>query len=134
VKLQIPASLLFLLLLAGCSRPLSSPFTSSPSEVVKSFYMSCNSGEYSKAESSLSADAQRLMHSEIGAMAGGTKGVCDQNTRRGTIAGVDTVSEEIRGEGATVVVSIRYKDGQAQRDDKNSLIKENGAWKLVPGD
>jgi heat shock protein HslJ len=86
--------------------------------------MKGNAGQYSEVEPLFSADLQSLMHSPQAAAGGGIKSFCDGNTRGGTITAVDVVSEEIKGEGAKVVVNIHFKDGTTKEHDSNSLIKE----------
>jgi len=122
-------------LCVGCNKSGgSNPFSESPSSIVRALYMSCNAGEYSKVEPLLSSDLQKLVHGDMGTMAGGIKGICDKESNNGSIAGIDVVSEEIKGEGAMVIVNVRYKDGTMKRNDRNPCIKENGSWKIAPGD
>lgn len=114
----------------GCS---SGILASSPSTVVKDSYMACNAGNYSKAESYLSSDLKNVVSGGMGMMAGGIKGICDNASHNGTISEVDIRSESIRGEGATVVADIHFKDGSSKAADITQLIKENGDWKISPG-
>ena len=118
-------------LLIACG---GSPFQKSPGEVVKAFYFAANAGKYSEAEQMLSEDARRAMKGDLGQLAGGFKGICDKNTKDGTIAKVEVEKEDVRGEGATVVVKVVFKDGSTKDEDKNSLIKEKGSWKLTIGE
>jgi hypothetical protein len=128
--------LCFTVLLYGCSgngSGITNPFGASPSTVVKTFYMSCNAGEYSKAEDTLATDTKKLIHGDLGGLIGAMKGFCDKESRQGTITNIDIKSENIRGEGATVISDIHFKDKGTKSDDKSELIKENGAWKITPG-
>jgi len=93
--------------------------------------MACNAGDYSKAEGFLSADTKKLIHGDLGAMAGGIKHVCDEASKGGMIDSIDVKSEKIRGEGATVIADIHFKDKSVKADDKSELVRENGAWKLA---
>ena|ERR1039457_6684721 len=120
-------------LLAGCGH-LASPFQKSPGEIVKSFYQAANEGKYSDAEQLLGEDADKAVKGDLGQLAGGFKHVCDLSTKDGTIVRVDIVKEDIRGEGATVVAKITYKDGSTKNDDKTELIKEKGSWKITLGE
>jgi hypothetical protein len=120
-------------LLAGCGS-LSGPFQKSPGDVVKAFYLAANEGRYSEAEQMLSEDAQRAIKGDLGQLAGGFKSICDKNTKDGTIVRIDIQKEELRGEGATVVAKISFKDGSTKEGDKNALLKEKGAWKLTIGE
>jgi len=120
--------ILLLALLGGCGG--MSPFQASPSAVVKSYYQHCNAGEYSKVEELLATDSKKLVHGELGALAGGMQGICKINTRDGTYIGIDIKSETIRGEGAVVVSDIHYKDKDDKLGDKSSLVRENGSWKI----
>src|SRR5271157_2288618 len=109
---------------------IGTPFGSTPSSVVKQSYMYCNSGEYSKAEEFLSADLKKLIHGDIGVMGGGVKAACEKSSHGGTITSIEVKSETVRGEGATVIVDIHFKDNSVKRDDRTELIKENGSWKI----
>jgi len=113
-------------LLISCGN-IGGPFQRSPGEVVKAFYAAANEGRYSDAEEMLAEDAKRAIKGELGQLAGGFKAICDKNTKDGTVDRLEIQKEETRGEGASVVVKIYYKDGSTKDDDKNSLIKENGA-------
>jgi hypothetical protein len=103
----------------------------SPSETVKAAYMACNEGKYSEAESYFSTDVVNMLHGPMGAAAGGIKSVCDENTRKGSITKVEILSEEIKGEGATVVATIHFKDGSRKENDKSELLRESGRWKIA---
>src|SRR5450759_772627 len=84
------------------------------SEYRTHFYLASNEGRYSEAEQMLSEDAKRAIKGDLGQLAGGFKSICDKNTRDGTITRVDIQKEEVRGEGATVVVKISFKDGTSK--------------------
>lgn len=127
------AVLVMATLLTGCGW-VASPFQKSPGDVVKAFYLAANDGRYSEAEQMLSEDAQRAIKGDLGQLAGGFKSVCDKNTKDGTIVKVDIQNEEVRGEGATVVAKISFRDGSTKDGDKNSLLKEKGSWKLTIGE
>jgi hypothetical protein len=121
---------ILVLTFSACNQ-VASPFAASPSDVVKHEYSACNDGKYSEAESLFSADLQKVLHGELGAAAGGIKKECENATHRGTLTQVEIVSETIKGEGATVIANIHFKDGSQKKNDENSLIKENGSWKLI---
>jgi hypothetical protein len=131
---QVAAQGLLILVSAVLIACGGSPFQKSPGEVVKAFYLAANEGRYSEAEQMLSEDAQKAIKGDLGQLAGGFKGICDKNTKEGTITKVEVTKEDIRGEGATVVVKISFKDGSTKDEDKNSLIKEKGSWKLTIGE
>jgi hypothetical protein len=115
--------------LAGCGITI---LEKSPAEVVKSAYTAGNQGRYSEAESYLSTEAEAAVKSQLGAMGGGVKGVWDHNTRNGTIDRIEILSEEVRGEGATVHFRLHFKDGNT-KEDGEPLIKEKGHWKITIG-
>ena len=102
----------------------------SPSAVIRKLYMACNAGEYSKVDDLLSTDLKKMVHEGLGVAAGGIKGICDENSRNGTITSIDVKTETIRGEGATVIIDIHFKDNSVKSNDDNQLVKENGAWKV----
>jgi hypothetical protein len=129
----LAAFILLVIGLVSCNGGIPSFLGTSPSDVVKNAYAACNRGEYSKAEDLFSSDLKKAIHSDMGVAIGGIKRMCDTNTKGGTLTGVDVKSETIRGEGATVIADLHYKDGRTKQGDKNELIKENGAWKLTTG-
>ncbi len=126
------AALLLTLAVGACHGGLS-PFSASPSTVVKGFYTNCNAGDYSKAEDALSSDAQKLLHGDLGAMAGGVKGACDKMTQGGTMTSVEILNETIRGEGADVNSRLHFKNGSTS-EDHEPMVKEKGEWKIAAGD
>ena len=105
----------------------------SPGESIKAFFMLANEGKYSAGEKYLSTEALKLLKEGPGLMKGGTKGYMDTLTANGNIAKIEIISEQIRGEGATVSFKVHYKfkDGKVEVvDSKANLIKEDGEWKL----
>jgi hypothetical protein len=118
-------------LLVSCGS-MPTPFQKSPGDVVKAFYRAANEGRYSEAEQMMSEDAKAFLKGELGQLAGGFKGIVDKMTKNGTIVSVDIEREQIRGEGATVTGKVSYKDGSSEEKGE-SLIKENGSWKLTVG-
>lgn len=110
-------------LLTGCGNTISAP-QKSPGETVRAFLQSANEAKYSEAETFLSKECTQ------GKIAGFVKLVCDQITRDGSVAEIDVVSEDIRGEGATVLINILYKDHDVKKDDKYELILRDGKWQL----
>lgn len=125
--------LIAVVMIAGCGH-LASPFQSTPGDVVKGFYQAANGGKYSEAEQLLSEDADKAIKGDLGQMAGGFKHICDRDTKDGTIVRIDIVKVDIRGEGATVIADIFYKDGSSKKGDKTDLIKEKGSWKITIGE
>jgi hypothetical protein len=114
-----------LVVASGCGKG------NSPTNVVTRFYTLANEGKYTEAKTLLSKEAAAAVDGELGQLVGGFKGICDKNTKNGTITSIDPVSEEIRGEGATVTVTIHYKDGSAKQNDKSGLVRQNGKWLLA---
>ena len=120
-----------LLGLASCGTTLLGG--SSPTSIVKDYYTACNAGNYSTAENYLSEDARNLNHGSLGQLAGGTKAACDHDSRNGTVTTVEIKSESVRGEGATVIANIHFKNGSVKIGDVTQMIKENGNWKVTTG-
>ena len=124
--------LLLCALFTSCKN--ASPFQKSPGDVVKAYNLACNEGRYSDVKALFSEGGKKLLDSDLAQLAGGIKGICDKDTQNGTVTKVDIVSQNIRGEGATVIANIFYKDGSTRNNDKTSLILENGSWKITGGD
>jgi hypothetical protein len=101
----------------------------SPSEVVVAAYMAANEGKYSEVEKYMSSDAISAIKN-LGALAGGMKGIWDKTTHSGTIRKIEIPKQEVRGEEATVYFRILFKDGKTEDGDE-PLIKEGGQWKIT---
>jgi len=127
-----PVLVLAATMAAACKPGGAGLFSKSPGDVVKAAYLAANEGRYSETEKYLSSAALKLVQSDLGALAGGMKGIWDKETRNGTIESIETVAEEIRGEGASVHIRIHFKDGSSKEDDE-PLVKEGGQWKLTTG-
>lgn len=98
----------------------------SPSTAVREAYQECNDGHYS--------DAAKLMSKDLIASAsqtGGVKGLCDLNTRNGTIQNIEVGAEEIRGEGVIVPLTLTFKDGTKNENFRAPAIKEDSKWKVT---
>lgn len=133
MRFRIAAPILVVCLTLVSCKGGSSPFQKSPGDVVKAFYSDANEGKYSEAKALFSTDGTKLLESDMAQLAGGLKGICDKETRNGTISRVDIVSEDIRGEGATVTANITFKDGSRMEGDKTALVLDGGSWKLTGG-
>src|SRR5262245_11403980 len=100
---------------------------SGPASVVKSYFNAMNSGKYSEAIEYLTGGMKDL------AKVDGGKGMSDEMTKNGTMSKLEIVSEEVRGEGATVKVRIHFKNGDVEDSPPISLIKQDGKWKITMG-
>ena len=106
--------------------------SSGPSKTVKDFYMACNAGDYTKAETYLASDVKSVISSGLGSAIGGTKTLCQLSTKDGTVSSIDVKSEQINGDSAQVTIVIHYKDNTT-KEDSGSLVKEKDGWKLGAG-
>jgi hypothetical protein len=91
--------------------------------------MAANEGKYSEVEKYMSSDAISAIKN-LGALAGGMKGIWDKTTHNGTIRKIEIPKQEVRGEEATVYFRILFKDGKTEDGDE-PLIKEGGQWKIT---
>lgn len=117
-------SLTAVLMTSGCGG------SNSPGGAVKAAYTAANAGQYSEANKYMSSEALSVMGGTLGAFVGGLKGMWDRATREGTIDKVEIIKEEVRGEGATVIFRIHYKNGDTEKKSE-SMIKEDGKWKIA---
>lgn len=110
---------------AGCSKVGIGQ--KSPGEVVQAAIMAANEGKISEYKQCLSEDAIAVLsqHGDLGMV----MQKAQEDPRFGTIARVEILKEEIRGETAKVSFRVQYKNGQTE-EDSMSLIKEKGEWKL----
>ena len=101
----------------------------SPAEVIQAFYSACNSGNYSVAERLLVPD--RLLTSDIAAVDGGLRGICDAETKQGHLQKVEILQQEVRGEVAEVRYMLYYADGSAI-EEIQGLVMKHSVWKIAP--
>jgi hypothetical protein len=103
----------------------------SPAEVIKTFYSACNSGNYSVAERLLVPEANRVLTRHIGAVDGGLRGICDEETKQGHLQKVEVLQQEVRGEVAQVRYMLYYADGSAIEESQGLVVK-HWVWKIAP--
>jgi hypothetical protein len=96
----------------------------SPAEVIKAFYSACNSGSYSVAERLLVPEANRVLTRHIGAVDGGLRAICDEETKQGHL-------QKVRGELAQVRYMLYYADGSAIEESQGLVVK-HWVWKIAP--
>lgn len=102
-----------------------------PREVVNTFFSLANKAKYSEAEELLSEGSKNFLKSAfLQIILGGIKGYCNERTENGTLVKLDILKEYVRGEGATVLVKLTFKDGSTISNCKIPLVKENGVWKI----
>ena len=114
---------------SACGGSPPALFASSPGQVAKEVYVAADAGKYSEVEKRLSAAALEAYKGPLGALVGGTKGIWDDETRNGTIAQVEVLKEDVRGEGANVSLKLTFRDGTVRQVER-PLVKEGGNWKL----
>jgi len=100
---------------------------SGPSATVKSLNNAMNNAKYSEMEQYLSKGIVEMSKQAGG---GAMKEMADGMTHNGTQTKFEVLSEEIRGEGATVKIRSTFKDGGVE-DAEISLVKEDGKWKMT---
>jgi hypothetical protein len=103
----------------------------SPAEVIKTFFSACNSGDYSVAERLLVPEANRVLTRHIGAVGGGLREICDEETKQGHLQKVEVLHQEVRGEVAEVRYMLYFADGSAL-EESQGLVVERWVWKLAP--
>jgi hypothetical protein len=103
----------------------------SPAEVIKTFYSACNSGNYSVAERLLVPEANRVLTRHIGAVGGGLREICDEETKQGHLQKVEVLHQEVRGDVAQVRYMLYYADGSAI-EDSQGLVVRHWVWKISP--
>src|SRR5262249_51176115 len=103
----------------------------SPAEVITTFYSACNSGNYSVAERLLVPEANRVLTRHIGAVDGGLRGICDEETKQGHLQKIEILQQEVRGEVAQVRYILYYADGSALEESQGLVVKRC-VWKIAP--
>lgn len=97
---------------------------SGPTAAVKGWFNAMNEGKLQDAVGYLSGGLK-----EMSKMDGG-KSMSDEMTKQGTMTKLEIVSEEVRGEGATVKTRVHFKDGSVE-DQTITLVQEDGKWKVT---
>ena len=103
----------------------------SPAEVIKTFFSACNSGHYSVAERLLVPEVNRVLTRHIGAVGGGVREICDEETKQGRLQKVEVLHQEVRGDVAQVRYMLYYADGSAIEDSQGLVVK-HWVWKISP--
>lgn len=103
----------------------------SPAEVIKTFYSACNSGNYSVAERLLVPEANQVLTHHIGAVDGGLRGICDEETKQGHLQKVEILQQEIHGELAQVRYMLYYADG-GTIEETQGLVAKHWVWRIAP--
>jgi len=103
----------------------------SPAQVIKTFYSACNSGNYSVAEGLLVPEANRALNRPIGAVGGGLREICDEETKHRHLQKVEILHQEVRGDIAQVRYMLYYADGSAIEDSQGLVVK-HWTWKISP--
>jgi hypothetical protein len=126
-------SLLMLVLVAVLAFAILTGFApyGSPAEVIKTFYSACNSGNYSVAERLLVPEANRVLNRHIGAVGGGLREICDEETKQRHLQKVEILHQEVRGDIAQVRYMLYYADGSAIEDSQGLVVK-HWVWKISP--
>ena len=96
----------------------------SPSRVLVSAIMIANAGHYSAADACVLPESMNASYSKVG-----SQWIWDGITKQGTVKNITVLNEQIRGEGATVRVSIAYQDGASSQVEE-TFRKVDGKWKL----
>jgi Domain of unknown function (DUF4878) len=124
-------SLLMLVAVLACAILTGFAPYGSPAEVIKTFYSACNSGNYSVAERLLVPEADLVLNRHIGAVGGGLREICDEETKQRHLQKVAILHQEVRGDIAQVRYMLYYADGSAIEDSQGLVVK-HWVWKISP--
>lgn len=114
---------LLLAFVAGCGL-----MNSGPAATVKAFYKEVETGKLTEATDRLTGPMVQMLGKDKLKAAFGAQ--TEKIKQKGGIKSVETKSEEINGEMATVEVLITYGNGSTETD-KNKLIKGEKGWLIV---
>ncbi|MGW1564783.1 hypothetical protein ACWCQ1_51565 [Streptomyces sp. NPDC002144] len=99
----------------------------SPSDSLTSLFEHASNNEYSNMEQYISTNILNAMESN----GYGMNAYAADITDNGSIESIEVLSEEIKGEGATIKYKEIYTDG-SEKDNIVSLTKEDKNWKVSP--
>ncbi len=124
IKVSLSSVLLMLMLgLVGCSSP-------GPSDTVRNYYAALFAGEVDEAVSYLSASSLQSMGGEEAWREIFTEMAIEAQSDVEFWPEIEVVDETINGDVAIVVLNVKPKNGLNQTQEQQSLVKENGNWKL----
>ena len=103
----------------------------SPAEIVRITYEAANAGRYADAETHLSAVALAQINGLMARLAGGHLKLWNGWTKNRSITRIEVLKEVVHNGQATVFYRFHFKDGSSKEDD-DSLVLEDGEWKLLP--
>lgn len=101
---------------------------SGPASTVKAFYKETESGKLAEAVERVSGPMVQMMGKDK--LKASLAHQTEKIKKKGGIKSIETKSEEINGEMATVEVLLTYGDGSTETD-KNKLIKGDKGWLIV---
>ncbi len=101
----------------------------SPSKSAKEFHFLIEKGKVNDAFSLITKEGQGLLSGLAGGAAALSKSTKEIEAQKG-IKEIQVLSEEIKGDTATVKLKILYNSGEFQ-EDTNDWVKEDGKWKLA---
>jgi hypothetical protein len=113
-----------LLGLFGCGAPRS------PGAAVRKFYGLMASGKYDAASRHLSAEA-RMTFAFGMTLVVGLSEFAGEKLGSMPIGRIEIIREIIRGDTAEVSYVFRHEDGSVGLEDADTLVKENGRWKIT---
>jgi len=124
--------------LTGCEKASvpsgESPVAKTPGETIKAFYVALNDGKYPEAKAMLTKEALDGLNASAGQAKGGLKDIADSATKNGTISEVAIGGEQVRGEEASVIVNLRFKDGTTEENVQHGLRQVAGTWFITGGE
>ena len=103
----------------------------SPAQVIKTFFSACSSGNYSAAERLLVPEVNQVLTRQIGAVDGGLRAICDEETKQGHLQRVEVLQQEVHGELAQVHYRLYYADGSTM-EGSQGLVLKRWSWKIAP--
>ena len=83
------------------------------------------------ADRLLVPEANRVLTRHIGAVGGGLREICDEETKQGHLQKVEVLHQEVRGDVAQVRYMLYYADGSAI-EDSQGLVVGHWVWKISP--
>ncbi len=101
----------------------------SPSKGAKEFYLSIEKGKVNDAYSMITKEGQGLLSNLAGGAAALSKTTKEMEAKKG-IKEIQVLSEEIKGDTATVKLKIIFNNGESS-EETDDWVKEDGKWKLA---
>jgi hypothetical protein len=114
---------------ASLEQDIASPF--SPAQTVRNYWKAQETGDFELLWKCLAKSETLTKESSFELIGPIFRQTGEAIRAKGGIKSIDIERQEITGETATVIRTLRFGNGESSRKSTDNLIKEQGEWKWV---